>query len=56
MSDYHLNLDDLIQEDLSAYEYYVSLSPEMKHRLDSADIHTLDELQSTVSHLQEGGF
>lgn len=33
---YHLNLDALIEEDLSGYEYYVSLSPEIKRKLDTA--------------------
>ena len=45
---YHLNLDALIEEDLSGYEYYVSLSPEIKRKLDTADIHTLSELQEAV--------
>lgn len=48
---YHLNLEALIEEDLSSYEYYVSLSPEMKRKLESADIHSLEDLQATVARL-----
>lgn len=50
---YHLNLDALIEEDLSSYEYYVSLSPQMKRKLENVDIHTLADLQSAVDRLQE---
>lgn len=50
---YHLNLEALIEADLSSYEYYVSLSPEMKRKLDNADIHTLEELQTAVAAFTE---
>ena len=50
---YHLNLDALIEEDLSGYEYYVSLSPEIKRELDTADIHTLSELQEAVERFRK---
>ena len=50
---YHLNLDALIEEDLSGYEYYVSLSPEIKRKLETADIHTLSELQEAVERFRK---
>lgn len=46
---YHLNLDALIED----YEYYVSLSPEIKRKLDTADIHTLSELQEAVERFRK---
>ncbi len=49
---YHMDLNTLIEEDLSSYEYYVSLSPEMKRKLEYEDIHTLDDLQRTVEFLR----
>ena len=49
---YHMDLNALIEEDLSSYEYYVSLSPEMKRKLEYEDIHTLDDLQRTVEFLR----
>ncbi|MDD5952142.1 MAG: hypothetical protein PUC32_00600 [Oscillospiraceae bacterium] len=52
---YHLNLDALIEEDLSSYEYYVSLPPEVKRKLETVDIHTMRDLQSAVDRFQEGG-
>ncbi len=50
MSDksYHLNLDALIEEDLSSYEYYVSLPPQVKQKLENADVHTLEDLQAAA--------
>jgi len=49
---YHMDLNALIEEDLSSYEYYVSLSPEMKRKLEYEDIHTLGDLQRTVEFLK----
>lgn len=49
---YHLNLDALIEEDLTSYEYYNSLSPEIKRKLENAEIHSLSDLQTAVEVLK----
>ena len=51
----YLCLTDLLDQDLSAYEYFQTLSPEIQTALrrEDGDIGTLDELQSRVEHLRE---
>ncbi len=53
----YLCLTDLLDQDLSAYEYFQTLSPEMQTKLRREDgcIGTLDELQTRVNHLQLSG-
>lgn len=53
----YLCLTDLLDQDLSAYEYFQTLSPEMQTKLRREDgcIGTLDELQTRVNHLQSPG-
>lgn len=53
----YLCLTDLLDQDLSAYEYFQTLSPEMQTKLRREDgcIGTLDELQTRVNHLQSSG-
>lgn len=54
----YLCLTDLLDQDLSAYEYFQTLSPEMQTTLRREDgcIGTLDELQARVAHMQTNGF
>lgn len=53
----YLCLTDLLDQDLSAYEYFQTLSSEMQTKLRREDgcIGTLDELQTRVNHLQSSG-
>lgn len=53
----YLCLTDLLDQDLSAYEYFQTLSPELQTRLRREDgcIGTLDELQVCVNRLQGSG-
>lgn len=53
----YLCLTDLLDQDLSAYEYFQTLPPDVQTRLRREDdsIGTLDELQSRVAHLQASG-
>lgn len=53
----YLCLTDLLDQDLSAYEYFQTLSPELQTRLRREDgcIGTLDELQARVNRLQGSG-
>ena len=50
----YLCLSDMLDQDLSAYEYFQTLSPEMQTTLrrEDGNIGTLDELQARVAHLQ----
>ena len=51
----YLCLSDLLDQDLSAYEYYQTLSPELKSSLRRQDgITSFEELQIRVAHLREG--
>ena len=52
MNHVHLCLTDLLDQDLSAYEYYQSLSPEIKRDLQEKEISTFGELQSAANQLK----
>lgn len=54
----YLCLTDLLDQDLSAYEYFQTLSPELQTTLRREDgcIGTLDELQARAARLQAAGF
>lgn len=50
MSEYmHLCLTDLLDQDLSSYEYFNSLSNEMKSQLMSSDVRSFEEMQNYVA-------
>ena len=50
-------LTDLLDQDLSAYEYFQTLSPEVQSALRREDsgIGSLEELQAQAGHLRETG-
>ena len=48
----YLCLTDLLDQDLSAYEYFQTLSPEVQKKLLTQDITTFQQLQSAVSGAQ----
>lgn len=52
MNHMHLCLTDLIDQDLSAYEYYHSLSSKIHAELREREIRTLDELQEHVARIR----
>lgn len=52
MNHVHLCLTDLLDQDLSAYEYHQSLSPEIKRDLQEKEISTFGELQSAANQLK----
>lgn len=52
MNHMHLCLTDLIDQDLSAYEYYHSLSSKIQSELREREIRTLDELQEHVARIR----
>ena len=43
-----LGLNDLLERDLSSFEFYNSLSKDIKQLIDDADIRTFDELQESA--------
>lgn len=45
---YHLDLDALLEADLSSYEYFVGLPPSVKRKLESMEVHSLVDLQSAA--------
>ena len=50
----YLCLSDLLDQNLSAYEYFQTLSPEVQSRLQQEDgVTTFEELQTRASHYQE---
>jgi hypothetical protein len=54
--DQYLCLTDLLDQDLSAYEYFQTLSPEARAALGQEDgISSFEELQARAAHLRELG-
>ena len=53
----YLCLTDLLDQDLSAYEYFQTLPPAMQSRLRQEDggIGSLEELQTQVGRLRDSG-
>jgi hypothetical protein len=52
--DQYLCLTDLLDQDLSAYEYFQTLSPEARAALRREDgISSFEELQARAAHLRE---
>ena len=55
MSHVHLCLSDLLDQDLTAYEYFQTLPPEIQRALNRQEITTFDELQARAGALVENG-
>lgn len=53
MNHVHLCLTDLLDQDLTAYEYFQGLAPDVKKALAEKEIFTFDELQSAANHYQQ---
>ena len=52
----YLCLSDMLDQDLSAYEFFQGLPPEVRQALKREDnITTFDELQARATHLQSSG-
>ena len=50
----YLCLSDLLDQNLSAYEYFQTLSPEVQNRLQQDDgVTTFEDLQKRASHYQQ---
>lgn len=53
----YLCLTDLLDQDLSSYEYFQTLAPEVQTALrrEDSSVGTLDELQARAESLRESG-
>lgn len=53
----YLCLTDLLDQDLSSYEYFQTLAPEIQTALrrEDAGVGSLDELQARAEHLRGSG-
>ena len=50
----YLCLSDLLDQNLSAYEYFQTLSPEVQSRLQQDDgVTTFEDLQARAAHYQQ---
>ena len=47
----HLCLSDLLDQDLSSYEYFQTLPPDIKRKVMECDFRSLEEMQEYVSTL-----
>ena len=50
---YQLGLSDLLDHNLSCYEYYQSLPEEYKKKIADRDIGSFEEMQAYVRRLQQ---
>lgn len=48
-----LGLSDLLDQDLSCYEYYYSLSRELRNKIKEMDVNTFEEMQDIVRQEQK---
>lgn len=48
----HLCLSDLLDQDLSSYEYFHSLPQEIQRKIEASDVRSFDQMQSYVSKLK----
>jgi hypothetical protein len=49
--DQHLCLSDLLEEDLSSYEFFHGLPIEIQKQIEKADVGTFQEMQEIAHHI-----
>lgn len=47
-----LGLSDLLDQDISSYEYFYSLSPQIRKDLENEDVANFDELKQVANRLK----
>lgn len=52
----YLCLSDLLDADLSSYEFYCSLSEDLKKKIEQEDARTFEEMQSIVDMERQNSF
>lgn len=53
MIEKHLGLSDLLENDLSSYEYFNSLPPSIQYEINRYEISNFEELQRKVVEIKE---
>lgn len=53
---YSMGLSDLLDQDLSSYEYFYSLPDDIRHKIVRKDINSFKEMQDYVFNLRNDGF
>lgn len=53
MNTIYLCLSDLLDQNLTAFEYFQTLSPSLQHTLHNREIHTFDELQDCAQRIKK---
>lgn len=49
----HLCLTDLLDQDLSSYEYFYSLPQNIQKKVEAKDVRSFDQLQSVAEELKQ---
>lgn len=49
----HLCLTDLLDQDLSSYEYFYSLPQNIQRKVEAKDVRSFDQLQSVAEALKQ---
>ncbi len=49
----HLCLSDLLDQDLSSYEYFHSLPEDLQREIEASDVRSFDQMQTFVSKRKE---
>ena len=52
MKDYYLGITDLLDQDLTSYEYFYSLPPDLQSKVFAKDIASFAEMQAYVEELK----
>lgn len=52
METMHLCLSDMLDQDLTSYEYFHSLPEDIQRKVEDSDVRSFDELQSFVEQLK----
>ncbi|HEX2985225.1 MAG TPA: hypothetical protein VHO71_00240 [Caproiciproducens sp.] len=53
MEQMHLCLSDMLDQDLTSYEYYHSLPEDIQRRIQDSDVRSFDEMQSFVAQIKQ---
>ena len=48
-----LGLSALLEQDISSFEYFNTLSPDIKRKLEAKDVSSFDEMQSCVEKFKK---
>ena len=51
---YQLGLSDLLDQDISSYEYFYSLPAKIQQKIVARDLNSFEEMQDFVKNLTEG--